>query len=383
MYEDILTLCFNCSIVNIRTKKEGVFMKKIILTGERPTGPLHIGHYVGTLRNRIRIQNSNDFDEMYLFAADAQALTDNYDNPKKVRDNVFEVVLDNLACGIDPNRVNYFIQSEVPELTELTFYYMNLVTIARLYRNPTVKEEIKQKGMNESIPAGFFTYPVSQTADITAFKANIIPVGDDQLPMIEQAREIVRKFNSIYGNVLVEPEALLPKTLNEKRLVGIDGNSKMSKSLNNCIYLKDSEEEIKRKVFSMYTDPNHIKVTDPGNVEGNVVFTYLDVFCKNDSFSKYLPEYKNLDELKDHYKRGGLGDMKIKKFLNDILQEELRPIRERREKLEKNPEYVYNVLKEGTRKARIKASETLKEVKEAMKINYFDNDSLLYELKNR
>lgn len=358
-------------------------MKKIILTGERPTGPLHIGHYVGTLRNRIRIQNSNDFDEMYLFAADAQALTDNYDNPTKVRDNVFEVVLDNLACGIDPNRVNYFIQSEVPELTELTFYYMNLVTIARLYRNPTVKEEIKQKGMNESIPAGFFTYPVSQTADITAFKANIIPVGDDQLPMIEQAREIVRKFNSIYGNVLVEPEALLPKTLNEKRLVGIDGNSKMSKSLNNCIYLKDSEEEIKRKVFSMYTDPNHIKVTDPGNVEGNVVFTYLDVFCKNDSFSKYLPEYKNLDELKDHYKRGGLGDMKIKKFLNDILQEELRPIRERREELEKNPEYVYNVLKEGTRKARIKASETLKEVKEAMKINYFDNDSLLYELKNR
>ena len=383
MYEGILTLYFICSIVNIRTKKEGVFMKKIILTGERPTGPLHIGHYVGTLRNRIRIQNSNDFDEMYLFAADAQAVTDNYDNPKKVRDNVFEVVLDNLACGIDPNRVNYFIQSEVPELTELTFYYMNLVTIARLYRNPTVKEEIKQKGMNESIPAGFFTYPVSQTADITAFKANIIPVGDDQLPMIEQAREIVRKFNSIYGNVLVEPEALLPKTMNEKRLVGIDGNSKMSKSLNNCIYLKDSEEEIKRKVFSMYTDPNHIKVTDPGNVEGNVVFTYLDVFCKNDSFSKYLPEYKNLDELKDHYKRGGLGDMKIKKFLNDILQEELRPIRERREKLEKNPEYVYNVLKEGTRKARIKASETLKEVKEAMKINYFDNDSLLYELKNR
>ena len=358
-------------------------MKKIILTGERPTGPLHIGHYVGTLRNRIKIQNSNDFDEMYLFAADAQALTDNYDNPKKVRDNVFEVALDNLACGIDPDKVSYFIQSEVPELTELTFYYMNLVTIARLHRNPTVKEETKQKGMNESIPVGFFTYPVSQTADITAFKATIIPVGDDQLPMIEQAREIVRKFNSIYGNVLVEPEALLPKTLNEKRLVGIDGNSKMSKSLNNCIYLKDSEEEIKRKVFSMYTDPNHIKVTDPGKVEGNVVFTYLDVFCKNDSFTKYLPEYKNLDELKAHYEKGGLGDMKIKKFLNDILQEELRPIREKREKLEKNPEYVYSVLKEGTKKARIKASETLKEVKEAMKINYFDNDSLLHELKNR
>lgn len=384
MYESILTLYLSYSIVNIqKTKKEGVFMKKIILTGERPTGPLHIGHYVGTLRNRIKIQNSNDFDEMYLFAADAQALTDNYDNPKKVRDNVFEVALDNLACGIDPDKVNYFIQSEVPELTELTFYYMNLVTIARLHRNPTVKEEIKQKGMNESIPAGFFTYPVSQTADITAFKATIIPVGDDQLPMIEQAREIVRKFNSIYGNVLVEPEALLPKTLNEKRLVGIDGNSKMSKSLNNCIYLKDSEEEIKRKVFSMYTDPNHIKITDPGKVEGNVVFTYLDVFCKNDSFTKYLPEYKNLDELKAHYEKGGLGDMKIKKFLNDILQEELRPIREKREKLEKNPEYVYSVLKEGTKKARIKASETLKEVKEAMKINYFDNDSLLHELKNR
>ena len=363
MYESILTLYLSCSIVNIqKTKKEGVFMKKIILTGERPTGPLHIGHYVGTLRNRIKIQNSNDFDEMYLFAADAQALTDNYDNPKKVRDNVFEVALDNLACGIDPDKVNYFIQSEVPELTELTFYYMNLVTIARLHRNPTVKEEIKQKGMNESIPAGFFTYPVSQTSDITAFKATIIPVGDDQLPMIE---------------------ALLPKTLNEKRLVGIDGNSKMSKSLNNCIYLKDSEEEIKRKVFSMYTDPNHIKVTDPGKVEGNVVFTYLDVFCKNDSFTKYLPEYKNLDELKAHYEKGGLGDMKIKKFLNDILQEELRPIREKREKLEKNPEYVYSVLKEGTKKARIKASETLKEVKEAMKINYFDNDSLLHELKNR
>lgn len=346
-------------------------MKNIILTGERPTGPLHIGHYVGSIKNRVKLQNEGNYDEMYVFAADAQALTDNFDNPKKVRENVIEVVLDNLACGIDPEKVTYFIQSEVPELTELTFYYMNLVTVARLHRNPTVKEEIKQKGFEESIPAGFFTYPVSQTADITAFKANIVPVGDDQLPMIEQAREIVRKFNSIYGDTLVEPEAMLPKTDNERRLVGIDGNAKMSKSLDNCIYLKDSEEEIKRKVFSMYTDPDHIKVEDPGKVEGNVVFTYLDVFCKEDSFDKYLPEYHNLDELKDHYKRGGLGDMKIKRFLNDILQEELRPIREKREILAKDPEKIYKMLEEGTKKARQAASETLKEVKKNMMINYF------------
>ncbi len=347
-------------------------MGKIILTGERPTGPLHIGHYVGSLRNRVRIQNEGDYDEMYLFAADSQALTDNFDNPKKIRDNVFEVALDNLACGIDPNKVNYFIQSEVSELTELTFYYMNLVTVSRLYRNPTVKEEIKLRGFEDSIPAGFFTYPVSQTADITAFKANIVPVGDDQLPMIEQAREIVRKFNSIYGETLVEPEAMLPKRENERRLVGTDGGAKMSKSLGNCIYLKDSAEEIKRKVFSMYTDPNHIKVSDPGKVEGNVVFTYLDVFCKEDSFEKYLPEYKSLDELKDHYRRGGLGDMKIKAFLNDVLQEELKPIREKREELAKNPEYVYSVLKQGTENARKKAAETLKEVKKAMMLDYFE-----------
>lgn len=347
-------------------------MGKIILTGERPTGPLHIGHYVGSLRNRVRIQNEGDYDEMYLFAADSQALTDNFDNPKKIRENVFEVALDNLACGIDPNKVNYFIQSEVSELTELTFYYMNLVTVSRLYRNPTVKEEIKLRGFEDSIPAGFFTYPVSQTADITAFKANIVPVGDDQLPMIEQAREIVRKFNSIYGETLVEPEAMLPKRENERRLVGTDGGAKMSKSLGNCIYLKDSAEEIKRKVFSMYTDPNHIKVSDPGKVEGNVVFTYLDVFCKEDSFEKYLPEYKNLDELKDHYRRGGLGDMKIKAFLNDVLQEELKPIREKREELAKNPEYVYSVLKQGTENARKKAAETLKEVKKAMMLDYFE-----------
>lgn len=348
-------------------------MKNIILTGDRPTGPLHIGHYVGSLRNRVLIQNEGNYDEMYVFAADAQALTDNFDNPKKVRENVLEVAMDNLACGLDPNKITLFIQSEVPELTELTFYYMNLVTVSRLHRNPTVKEEIKIRGFEESIPAGFFTYPVSQSADITAFKANIVPVGEDQLPMVEQAREIVRKFNSIYNtDVLVEPNAKIPNTENERRLVGTDGNAKMSKSLDNCIYLKDSPEEIKRKVFSMYTDPNHIKVEDPGKVEGNTVFTYLDVFCKEDLFSKYLPEYKNLDELKEHYRKGGLGDMKIKRFLNDILQEELKPIRERREELERNPEYVLNVLKEGTMKARKKAGETLKEVKKAMMLNYFE-----------
>ena len=347
-------------------------MKRVVLTGERPTGPLHIGHYVGSLKNRVKLQNEGNYDEMYLFAADAQALTDNFENPQKVRDNVFEVALDNLACGIDPNKVNYFIQSEVPELTELTFYYMNLVTVSRLYRNPTVKEEIKLRGFEESIPAGFFTYPVSQTADITAFKATIVPVGEDQLPMLEQAREIVRKFNNIYGETLVEPKELLPENLNERRLVGIDGNAKMSKSLGNCIYLKDSAEEVRKKVFAMYTDPDHIRVDDPGKVEGNVVFTYLDVFCKEDSFSKYLPEYKNLEELKEHYRHGGLGDVKIKKFLYEVLEEELKPIRERREELAKNPEYVYQVLREGTRKAREKATETLKEVKKAMLLDYFE-----------
>ena len=358
-------------------------MKRIVLTGERPTGPLHIGHYVGSLKNRIRIQQEGNYDAMYVFAADAQALTDNFDNPKKVRDNVFEVALDNLACGLDPEKGVYFVQSEVPELTELTFYYMNLVTVSRLYRNPTVKEEVKLRGFEDSIPAGFFTYPVSQTADITAFKANVIPVGEDQLPMIEQAREIVRKFNGIYGETLVEPEAVLPDSSNERRLVGTDGNAKMSKSLGNCIYLKDSPEEIKKKVMGMYTDPNHIKVSDPGKVCGNVVFTYLDVFCKEDSFSKYLPEYKNLDELKAHYQRGGLGDVKIKLFLNDILQEELKPIRERREQLAKNPEYVYGVLKEGTRKARMAAKETLDEVKSHMMIDYFGSDTYLEELKEK
>ncbi len=347
-------------------------MKNIILTGDRPTGPLHIGHYVGSLKNRVKMQNEGNYDEMYVFIADAQALTDNFDNPKKIQDNLIEVALDYLAVGLDPSKVTIFVQSAVSELTELTFYFMNLVTVARLHRNPTVKSEIEMRGFEESIPAGFFTYPVSQTADITAFKANLVPVGDDQLPMIEQAREIVRKFNSIYGDTLVEPEAILPKTENERRLVGTDGNSKMSKSLGNCIYLKDSEEEIKKKVFSMYTDPDHIKIEDPGKVEGNVVFTYLDVFCKEDSFKKYLPEYKNLDELKAHYMRGGLGDMKIKRFLNDILQEELKPIRERREELAKNPDKIYKILEEGTIKARKAASKTLQEMKKAIGINYFD-----------
>ena len=348
-------------------------MKKVILTGDRPTGPLHIGHYVGSLKNRVRMQNEGDYDEMYVFIADAQALTDNFDNPQKVKDNILEVALDYLAVGLDPDKVTIFIQSEIPELTELTFYYMNLVTVSRLYRNPTVKSEIEQKGFEESIPAGFLTYPVSQAADITAFKANVVPVGDDQLPMIEQTREIVRKFNRIYDEVLVEPEAKIPESKDESRLIGTDGNAKMSKSLGNCIYLKDSEEEVRNKVFGMYTDPDHIKITDPGKIEGNVVFTYLDVFCKSDSFSKYLPEYNNLDELKEHYQRGGLGDVKIKKFLFEILNEELKPIRERRELLAKDPEKIKEILQEGTMRARKVAAETLKEVKTAMRLNYFDN----------
>lgn len=344
----------------------------IILTGDRPTGRLHLGHYVGSLKNRVKIQNEGNYDKMFVFIADAQALTDNFENPEKVRESITEVALDYLAVGLDPKKITFFIQSMIPELTELTFYYMNLVTIARLQRNPTVKAEIEQKGFKESIPAGFFTYPISQTADITAFKANIVPVGEDQLPMLEQAREIVRKFNSVYGDTLVEPKELLPENENCYRLVGIDGKSKMSKSLGNCIYLSDTEEEIKNKVFSMYTDPNHIRVEDPGQVEGNVVFTYLDVFAKDSDFEKYLPEYKNLDELKTHYKKGGLGDMKIKRFLNEIIQAELRPIRERREEYAKNLDKVYEILKEGTKEAREYARNTLNEVKHSMKIDYFE-----------
>lgn len=351
-----------------------------MLTGDRPTGRLHIGHYVGSLKNRVKLQNSNKFDEIYIMIADAQALTDNFDNPKKVRDNVLEVALDYLAVGIDPAKSTIFVQSEISELTELTFYYMNLVTLSRLQRNPTVKNEIKLRGFEKSIPVGFLNYPISQAADITAFKANVIPVGEDQAPMIEQTREIVRSFNNIYGQVLVEPTELIPTSTYEKRLPGIDGKAKMSKSLGNTIYLADSSEEIKRKVMMMYTDPNHIKVSDPGKVEGNMVFTYLDVFSTIDDFPKYLPEYKDLEELKKAYQAGGVGDMVIKNFLNNVLQDFLRPIREKREYYEKNIELVYNILKEGTNKAKLKAEKTLQEVKKAMQIAYFSDDDFKNEI---
>ena len=355
-------------------------MKKIVLTGDRPTGRLHLGHYVGSLKQRIELQNSSEFDKIYIMIADAQALTDNFDNPSKVRNNVIEVALDYLACGIDPNKTTIFIQSEVNELTELTYYYMNLVTLNRLQRNPTVKNEIGLRGFNNSIPVGFLNYPISQAADITAFEATCIPVGVDQLPMIEQTREIVKSFNNIYGNTLIMPEAKVPDSELEQRLPGTDGKAKMSKSLDNCIYLSDDEETIKKKVMSMYTDPNHIKVSDPGQVEGNIVFTYLDVFAKPEDFAKYLPEYKNLDELKDHYRRGGLGDVVIKKFLNNILQDFIKPIRERREELQKNIEYVYDILKNGTNDAKIIANKTLKKVKKAMMIDYFSDDEFLKEI---
>lgn len=355
-------------------------MEKIILTGDRPTGRLHLGHYVGSLKNRVALQESGEFDKIYIMIADAQALTDNFDNPSKVRDNVMEVALDYLAVGIDPNKTTILVQSEVSELTELTFYYMNLVTLSRLQRNPTVKNEISLRGFEKSIPVGFLNYPISQAADITAFDATCVPVGVDQLPMIEQTREIVHSFNNIYGETLVMPEAKIPGSELEQRLPGTDGKAKMSKSLGNCIYLSDDEETIKKKVMSMYTDPNHIKVEDPGQVEGNVVFIYLDVFARDEDFAKYLPEYKNLDELKDHYRRGGLGDMVIKKFLNNILQDFLRPIREKREALSQNIEYVYQVLKDGTLAARKQASKTLNKVKKAMKIDYFENDEFLKEI---
>ena len=346
--------------------------KKIILTGDRPTGCLHLGHYVGSLKRRIELQEKNDYKDYYIMIADSQALTDNFGNVQKVRDNVLNVALDYLSVGLDPNKVTFFIQSEVSELTEFTFYYMNLVTLARLERNPTVKEELKQKDFAKSIPMGFLTYPVSQAADITAFDANIIPVGDDQLPMIEQTREIVRSFNNLYGDTFVEPIAVLPENEKCYRLVGTDGGAKMSKSLGNCIYLCDEPDVIKQKVFSMYTDPNHIKIEDPGKVEGNTVFTYLDVFAKPEHFEKYLPEYKNLEELKAHYTRGGLGDMKIKKFLNAILQELLLPVREKRKELAKNPEAIFEMLKKGTQKAREVAHKKLIEMKSNMGINYFN-----------
>ncbi len=352
-------------------------MRKIILTGDRPTGRLHIGHYTGSLRRRIELQNSGTFDDIFIMVADAQALTDNADNPEKIRQNIVEVALDYLACGIDPAKSTLFVQSQIPELCELTYYYMNLVTVSRLQRNPTVKAEIKMRNFEESIPVGFFIYPVSQAADITAFKATTVPVGEDQLPMIEQTKEIVRKFNSIYSEVLVEPEALLPDNKASLRLPGTDGKAKMSKSLNNCIYLSDTADEMRKKVMSMYTDPNHLRVEDPGKIEGNPVFTYLDVFCGDEHFARYLSEYNNLDELKEHYTRGGLGDVKVKKFLNMVLQEELEPIRTKRREFAKDIPWVYNILQAGSHKAREAAANTLSEVKSAMKINYFEDKELI------
>lgn len=354
-----------------------------MLTGDRPTGRLHVGHYVGSLRRRVELQNSGDFDDMFVMIADAQALTDNADNPEKVRQNIIEVALDYLACGLDPEKVTLFIQSQVPQLCELSFYYMNLVTVSRLQRNPTVKTEIKMRDFEASIPVGFFTYPISQAADITAFKANIVPVGEDQLPMLEQTKEIVRKFNSVYGDTLVEPEILLPENQACLRLPGIDGKAKMSKSLGNCIYLAEEPEDIKKKVFSMFTDPTHIRVEDPGKLEGNTVFTYLDAFCRPEYFAEFLPEYANLDELKAHYTRGGLGDMKVKRFLNNVLQAELEPIRNRRKEYQKDIPYVYEILKKGSEKAERVAAQTLAEVKDAMKINYFDDTELIQSQAER
>ena len=358
-------------------------MKKVILTGDRPTGRLHIGHYVGSLRRRVELQNSGEFDNIYIMIADAQALTDNFENPGKVRSNILEVALDYLACGLDPEKVTLFIQSAVPELTEITFYYMNLVTLSRLQRNPTVKAEIQMRGFETSIPVGFVNYPISQASDITAFKATVVPVGEDQLPMIEQTREIVRKFNSIYGDVLVEPDVMLPSNSACCRLPGTDGKAKMSKSLGNCIYLSDEAEDIRKKVMSMYTDPDHIKVSDPGKLEGNTVFTYLDAFATDEHFAKYLPEYENLQALKDHYTRGGLGDVKVKKFLNNVLQETLGPIRERRKQYAENIEWVYEVLKKGSEEARKVAGATLDEMKAAMKINYFEDADFLKDFSNK
>ena len=347
-------------------------MGKVILTGDRPTGRLHIGHYVGSLKERVMLQNQGDFDKIFIMIADAQALTDNAENPQKVRDNIIEVALDYLACGIDPEKSTILIQSMIPELTELTFYYMNLVTVARVQRNPTVKTEIKMRNFEMNIPVGFFVYPISQAADITAFGATTVPAGEDQKPMLEQCREIVHRFNSIYGETLVEPNIMLPQNSACLRLPGLDGKAKMSKSLGNCIYLSDEPEEIKKKVMSMYTDPNHLRVEDPGDTENNPVFIYLDAFCKDEDFAEFLPEYKNLDELKAHYQRGGLGDVKVKKFLNNVIQKELAPIRERRKMWEQKTPEVYEILHKGSLEAKEVAAKTLENVKRAMKINYFE-----------
>lgn len=356
-------------------------MKKIILTGDRPTGKLHIGHYVGSLRRRVELQNSGEFDEIYIMIADAQALTDNAENPSKIRDNLLEVALDYLSCGIDPNKSVIFVQSAVPALAELNLYYLNLVTVSRLQRNPTVKNEIALRSFETSIPAGFFSYPVSQAADITAFDATVVPAGEDQMPMVEQTQEIVHKFNSIYGDTLVMPKILLPDNENCQRLVGTDGKAKMSKSLGNTIYLSDDTETVKQKVMSMFTDPNHLRVQDPGNTKNNPVFIYLSCFAKDEHFAKYLPEYKNLDEMKAHYERGGLGDMKCKRFLFNVLEETLTPIREKRKYYEERIDEVYNILLEGTKKANIKANATLSRVRAAMKINYFDDKTFIKEME--
>ena len=356
-------------------------MSRIILTGDRPTGRLHVGHYVGSLSERVKLQNSGNYDEIYIMIADAQALTDNAEHPEKVRQNIIQVALDYLACGIDPEKSTIFIQSMVPELTELSFYYMNLVTVSRVQRNPTVKSEIKQRNFEASIPVGFFCYPISQAADITAFRATEVPVGEDQLPMLEQCKEIVHKFNSVYGETLTDPEIVLPSNKACLRLPGIDGKAKMSKSLGNCIYLSDEADEVKKKVMSMYTDPNHIRVEDPGQIEGNSVFTYLDAFCRPEHFEQFLPDYKNLDELKEHYSRGGLGDVKVKKFLNNVLQSELTPIRERRKMWENRIPDVLDILKAGSETAQKKAAATLHDVRSAMKINYFDADGLESDYK--
>lgn len=352
-------------------------MSKIILTGDRPTGRLHVGHYVGSLRQRVQLQNSGAYDKVYIMIADAQALTDNAEHPEKVRKNIIEVALDYLACGLDPAKSTLFIQSMVPQLTELTFYYMNLVTVSRLQRNPTVKNEIKMRNFEASIPTGFFCYPISQAADITAFRATVVPVGEDQLPMLEQCKEIVHKFNSVYGETLVDPDIMLPQNDACLRLPGIDGKAKMSKSLGNCIYLSDEPEDIKKKVMSMYTDPDHVRVENPGKIEGNTVFTYLDAFSTEEHFAKFLPDYANLDELKAHYKRGGLGDVKVKKFLNNVLQDVLEPIRERRHYWEQRIPEVYEILRAGSKEAEAAAAATLHDVREAMRINYFDDEALM------
>ena len=352
-------------------------MSKIILTGDRPTGRLHVGHYVGSLAERVKLQNSGLYDEIYIMIADAQALTDNAEHPEKVRHNILQVALDYLACGLDPEKSNIFIQSMVPELTELTFYYMNLVTVARVQRNPTVKSEIKMRNFEASIPVGFFCYPISQAADITAFRATHVPVGEDQLPMLEQCKEIVHKFNTVYGDTLTDPEIVLSSNKACLRLPGIDGKAKMSKSLGNCIYLSDEEDVVKKKIMSMFTDPNHLRVQDPGRVEGNPVFIYLDAFSRPEHFAEFLPEYQNLDEFKAHYQRGGLGDVKVKKFLNNVMQAELGPIRERRKMWEQRTEDVFDILKAGTEVAREKAAATLHDVRSSMRINYFEDQDFL------